>query len=797
MRTQHPRPEAAPTPPRFKRLWHQRHPRWSASIVGLLLLFALDRLLPPPIPDVQTDGATVVLARDGTPLRAFANSAGVWRYPVAIEDVSPRYIEALLGYEDRWFRWHPGVNPFAFARAAAQAVWHRQIVSGGSTLTMQVARLIEPIPHNGMGKLRQIVRAVQLELRLSKDEILTLYLNLAPFGGGIQGVQAASYAYLGKPSRNLSVAEAALLAVLPQAPSRLRPDRHPQRARLARDKVLARLAEFGDWPASVIAEAADENVVARQLRQPLHAALLAERLRRAHPNARSIVSTIDADLQRATEERLRLWIERLPDKTSAAALIVDNASLEARAYVGSAHFADALSLGHVDMISAERSPGSTLKPFLYGLALDDGLIHSESLLLDVPQDFAGYRPGNFGDSFNGPVAAADALRLSLNVPAVDLIERVTPNRFVSRLRNAGVVLVLPKGAKPNLSMILGGTAARMDQLVGAYTALARGGVSGRVRLSSGEPLEERRLLSAGSAWIIRQILEDHGRPGDPSALFDSGRRTRVAWKTGTSYGFRDAWAIGVTPNYTIGVWVGRPDGTPSPGQYGAATALPLLLALVDRLPRNTANSAITMPQSVHKTTICWPLGEVPDPLQPQLCQRAREAWVLDGVVPPTLPARASGNSSSYRVQWLRDSISGARVLPSCANSDSVTAHTAQWPVLAGPWLSRADREASALPALATTCDTHEPDQVIARLHIEGVLPGASLRTAPGTTQLPAIRVRALGAHGKVNWLLDGRLIALSSGESSVDHRFARTGEVALVAVDETGAFDRLALRIQR
>lgn len=774
----------------------RRHPRWFSAFGFMLLLLALDRLFPPPIPDIGSDGATVVVARDGTPLRAFANSAGVWRYPIAIDEVSPLYLEALLGYEDRWFRWHPGVNPVAFARATAQALWHREIVSGGSTLTMQVARLIEPIPHTAFGKVRQIVRAAQLELRLSKDEILTLYLNLAPFGGGIEGVQAASFAYLGKPAKNLSHAEAALLAVLPQAPSRLRPDRHPERAKQARDKVLARLAEFGDWPGSVIAEAADENVVARQLRQPMSAALLAERLRRADPDARRIVSTIDADLQRAAEDRLRLWIERLPDQTSAAALIVDNATLEARAYVGSAQFGDASRLGHVDMIGAGRSPGSTLKPFLYGLALDEGLIHSESLLLDVPQDFGGYRPANFGDNFNGPVAAADALRLSLNVPAVDLLERVTPNRFVARLRNAGVELALPKGAKPNLSMILGGTAARMDQLVGAYSSLARGGVSASVRFTAAQPLEERRLLSAGSAWIIRQILEDHGRPGDPNALFDTGRRTRVAWKTGTSYGFRDAWALGVTPQYTLGVWVGRPDGTPSPGQYGAATALPLLLALVDRLPRSSAASTISMPISVHKTTICWPLGEAPDPAQPQLCQRRREAWVLDDVIPPTLPARASGNSSSYRVTWLRDPDSGLRVLPSCASDRTETAYSAQWPVLAGPWLSRAERGNNSLPALASGCDQHEPDQVIARLHIEGVLAGATLRTAPGTTQLPAIRVRALGAHGNVNWLLNGRLIAQSSGEASVEHRFERVGDVALVAVDESGAFDHLLLKIQ-
>jgi len=775
----------------------RRHPRWSILVLFVLALAVLDRLLPPPIPDIQSDGATVVLASDGTPLRAFANSRGVWRYPVSVDQVSPLYLEALLGYEDRWFRWHPGINPFAFVRASLQALWHREIVSGGSTLTMQVARLIEPIPHSGLGKLRQIVRALQLEIRLDKDEILNLYLNLAPFGGGIEGVQAASYAYLGKPALRLSHSEAALLAVLPQAPSRLRPDRHPERARRARDKVLARLAEFGDWPAAVIAEAGDENVVARHLRQPMIAALLAERLRREQPDARVIRSGIDVNLQMAVEERIRLWVERLPERTSAAALIVDNATLEARAYVGSASFGDVDRLGHVDMIAAERSPGSTLKPFLYGLAIDEGLIHSESLLLDVPQDFAGYRPANFGDSFNGPVSAADALRLSLNVPAVDLIERITPNRFVARLRNSGVQLGLPRGAKPNLTMILGGTSARMDQLVGAYAAFARGGVAGSVRYRPDAASEQRRLMSEGAAWIVRTVLEDHGRPGDPEAMIDNRRRTRVAWKTGTSYGFRDAWAIGVTPGYTVGVWVGRPDGTPSPGQYGAATALPLMLALVDRLPRQAGTVATTMPASVQQQDICWPLGEPPDPERPGLCHRRRSAWIIDGVVPPTLAARDSSSTLRYRQSWLRDPVSGLRMLPGCASAEASVAESAQWPLLAGPWLSASERRASALPALVPACAAFAPNEVVARLRIDGVLRGAILRTPPGTSSLPTVRVRALGARGRVDWLLDGRLIAQSNDEASIDHRFERSGAQALVAVDRHGAYDSVTLRVQQ
>src|SRR5690606_35047216 len=336
--------------------------RWAAGVLATLALaiVVLDRLFPPPLPDAR--GATVVLAADGTPLRAFAGPDGVWRYPIGSEDVSPFYVEALLGYEDRWFHWHAGVNPVAMLRAAWQWAWHGRIVSGGSTLSMQVARILEPQPRSLGGKWRQTVRALPLDARLSKEETLEIYPNQAPFGGTIEGVEAASWAYLGKPSPRLSRAEAALLAVLPQAPSRLRPDRHPEAARMARDKVLARLATFGDWSAADVADARLEPVVSRRLRPPMSAPLLARRLRADAPGSARILSSVDAVLQRSLEDRMQAWAARLPPRTSAAVLVVENDSLEARAYIGSLAFADAERLGHVDMVRATRSPGSTLKP---------------------------------------------------------------------------------------------------------------------------------------------------------------------------------------------------------------------------------------------------------------------------------------------------------------------------------------------------------------------------------------------------------------------------------------------------
>jgi penicillin-binding protein 1C len=740
----------------------------------------------------------VVLAADGTPLRAFAGRDGVWRYPVAIEDVSPHYLEALLTYEDRWFRRHPGVNPLALLRAGGQWLANGRVVSGGSTLTMQVARILEPHRRTPAGKLRQALRALQLEWRLDKDEILAIYLNHAPFGGPIEGVEAASWAYLGKSASSLSQAEAALLAVLPQAPSRLRPDRHPEAAQAARDKVLARMGTLGAWTPAQVDDARMEPVVARRLQPPMSAPLLAQRLRAANPGRTRIQSTIDASLQRVLEQRLAAYFSQLPERTSAALLVVDNATLEARAYVGSLEFADAARLGHVDMVRATRSPGSTLKPFLYGLALDDGLVHSESLLVDAPQSFGSYRPANFDPAFNGPVSVSEALRLSLNVPAVDLLDRLGPERFTARLAHAGVVLRLPRGASPNLSIILGGTGTRLEELVGAYRALNAEGLAGRVRYAAGSPRQERRLLSPGAAWIIREILEQHGRPGQSHQAFDTTGRARVAWKTGTSYGFRDAWALGGTARYTVGVWVGRPDGTPLPGQYGAITALPLLFEVVDSLPRHGADGVRRgMPGTVRKTDICWPLGLPPDPAAPSLCHETREAFTLAGTLPPTLPERDARLWGAGRVSLDVDARTGQRLSASCRGAHArQRIEVARWPVLAYPWLPASTRRASAIPPLARDC---VPDALDAMesLRIDGPGEGARLARAPGSTQPATLRLRAFGTQSRVRWLVNGRLAGETLGPRPWTHAFDTPGTQRITALADTGAFAELTVHVVR
>lgn len=773
--------------------------RWG-GVALLSTLLLLDLVFPPQLPKTR-DTSALVVARDGEPLRAFADRNGVWRYPATPETVSPLYLDALLNYEDRWFWRHPGVNPVAMMRAAGQMLRHGRVVSGGSTLTMQVARILDSQASGGsdsrspLRKLRQILRALQLEAHLDKREILILYLERAPFGGSIEGVEAASWAYLGKPASRLSHAEAALLAVLPQTPSRLRPDRHPEAARVARDKVLDRMADLGVWSRAVVADARIEPVTARSLQPPLSAALLAQRLHALSPRATRVTSTIDADLQRALEERVATYFSNLPERTSAALLVVDNRTMEARAYVGSLRFGDKARLGHVDMVQAWRSPGSTLKPFLYGMAIDEGMIHSGSLLVDAPQSFGDYRPGNFGLAFNGPVSAADALRLSLNVPAVDLLDRVGPSRFAARIAHGGITLKFPVGAKPNLALILGGTGARLEDLVGAHAAFNRNGIAGRVRYTTDAPHLDRRLLSPGAAWIVREILETHPRPGEVEQ-YDRGHRPRVAWKTGTSYGFRDAWAIGGTRTYTVGVWVGRPDGTPLPGQYGAITALPLMFEVIDTLPGARRDAVPSVPPlEVAKVEICWPLGIAAEGLPPSLCRRRIDAWTLDGAVPPTFAERGARLWHAGRERFERDIDSGDRVSAVCSlphRTESV--EIARWPALATPWLSMDARTAATLPALAADCMADGRDAQ-EELRIDGLNDGATLARAPGSEHDVRLSLRALGTTRRVQWLLDGRWIGETEGSGLLVRDFGEAGAHQITALADSGAWAMLSFRV--
>jgi penicillin-binding protein 1C len=755
------------------------------------LLWLADRIWPLPLP--RDDLARVVLAEDGTPLWRFADANGVWRYPVSIGQVSPYYLQALLTYEDRWFYSHPGINPLALTRAVWQNLSDARVVSGGSTLSMQVARLLDPHSRTLWGKLRQIGRTAQLEWHLSKDQILGIYLNRAPFGGTLQGVAAASWAYLGKSPQNLTRSEAALLAVLPQAPSRLRPDRQPQRAQIARDKVLRRLAEFQVWPQASVNEALEEPLLLAPRQEPSLAPLLARRLNR-HDSPPLIRTTLDASLQRRMEDLIQGWRARLPERTSAAILIVEAENMAVRAYVGSVDINDARRFGHVDMVSALRSPGSTLKPFLYGMAMDAGLIHSESLLQDVPRRYGDYRPGNFSTGFGGPVAASSALAMSLNLPAVQLLEAYGPKRFAAELRNGGIPLALPPLAEPNLALILGGAGTRLEQLVAGYSAFARAGRSADIRLQPDDRLRERRMMSPGAAWIVRRILSGQSRPDiDPRA--DLVQRPQLAWKTGTSYGFRDAWAIGVGPRFLIGIWIGRPDGTPVPGQFGLASAAPLMLQVHDVLVNRDSQRGIVapiqpVPMNIGVAAICWPLGQPMSKSDPN-CRRQRFAWTLDGTTPPTLQAtdQPLGLGLQERI-WVNDE--GRRVGSGCPQARPQD--IALWPAPLEPWLPRSERREARLPAIDAQCPPQRLN-LAPPLSIMGIRDGDNLRLPGASRQALRLKLSALGGSGRRWWFIDGAQVADTDNQQGFTTTLTRLGRYELSVLDESGQTARVEFNV--
>ncbi|MXP61492.1 peptidoglycan glycosyltransferase PbpC [Pantoea sp. Taur] len=752
--------------------------RWLPLFLLLLLasLWLLDRLDPLPLQEVQP--ARVVVAEDGTPLWRFADKQGVWRYPVTLEEVSPDYIQALLTYEDRWFWHHPGINPMAIVRAIGQNLLHHGIVSGGSTLTMQVARLIDPQPRTLTGKMIQAWRALQLEWHLSKRDILTLYLNRAPFGGTVEGIGAASWMWLGKPPSQLTKGEAALLAVLPQAPSRLRPDRWPQRAEAARNKVLDRLAEYHVWSAQDVADIKQEAVWLPPRQTPQMAPLLARRLLSLSPDNK-ITSTIDVSLQRELESLASAMKTQLPPRTSLALLVVDHQDMKVRGYVGSVSFTDDSRFGHVDMISSVRSPGSVLKPFVYGMALDDGLIHGESLLQDVPRRFGDYRPGNFDSGFHGPVSASEALERSLNLPAVQLLDALGPKTVAARLRNVGLNLRFPAGAEPNLSLVLGGTGARLDEIVAAYSAFARQGNAAQLRWLPNQRLQERPLLSPGAAWIVRHILAGEALPS--AAIPDIAP---LAWKTGTSYGYRDAWTIAITPRYLIGVWVGRPDATPVAGQFGFASAVPVMNQVNNLLAGHMPLHGVPRdprPKSVSAMIICWPGGQ-PLPQGDENCRQRRQSWILNQTVPPTLLAPGQEGVNGLRQRyWINPQ--GLRVAADCPDAQSQ--ERLMWPLPLEPWLPVAERRQQRLPPVDARCPPLNQGSAPPLL-ITGVIEGQRVQPLPGKVVL-VLPVAVQGGKGAQRWwFLNGQPVEQQSGQNSAALVLSEPGQYQLVVMDEAG-----------
>lgn len=574
-------------PRRWRRIRTAALTLGAVSLVCVGIFAAWVMSLPPLPLDQARRGSITVVDRNGKLLRAYAMADGRWRLPVdAKTQVDPRYLDLLLAYEDQRFWSHHGIDPIALGRAAVQLLTHGHIVSGGSTITMQLARLMEPRKKRSLyAKLHQMVRAVELEQKLSKDEILDLYLMLAPFGGNLEGVRAASLAYFGKEPKRLSLAESALLVALPQSPETRRLDRHPKAAQAARDRVLQRMVEEGEVTSEDAERAKHVPVPQFRRQMPMLAPHSTDRAVSIFKDRPTIRLTLDAGIQTSLESLAHDRAIAMGPDISVGILIVDHATGNIIAHVGSPDYFDENRAGQVDMTRAVRSPGSTLKPFIYGLAFEDGFVNPESLIDDRPARYGNYAPENFDMKFQGTVTVRHALQMSLNVPAIALLDRVGSSRLSARIKQAGADLVLPKDETPGLAMGLGGVGITLSDLVQLYAGLARQGSTVPLREVMEEGQDQtgqvRRLLDPSAAWQVGNVLL-----GTPPPLNAPGHR--IAFKTGTSYGYRDAWSVGFDGRYAIGVWVGRPDGAPVPGQLGRTAAAPILFdafARTGKLPQ--------------------------------------------------------------------------------------------------------------------------------------------------------------------------------------------------------------------
>ncbi|WP_420569149.1 penicillin-binding protein 1C [Thalassovita sp.] len=527
------------------------------------------------LPVTAVQHSTEVRDRNGDLLRVYTVADGLWRLPVSLDQVDPKFIDMLIAYEDHRFARHKGVDPVAAARAALQALGNGRVISGGSTLTMQVARLLEDgTTGRWAGKLRQVRVALALERRLSKPEILSLYLSLAPYGGNIEGIRAASLTYFGKEPKRLTTAEASLLVALPQAPEARRPDRHHPRAVQAQQRVLNRMVEAGVISDEAWAAALSDPLPSARRPFPALAPHLTDAKRSETPESQRLHLTLDATIQASLESLATDTLRHQQDELSIAILAAEVKTGRIIASVGSKGYAPGRGQGFVDMTRALRSPGSTLKPLVYAMAFDQGLAHPETLIDDRPVSFGRYSPQNFDGRFRGELKIADALRQSLNIPVVLLTDEIGPQRLVGALRRAGTTPVIP-GGKPGLAVSLGGVGITLRDLVQLYAGLANGGQAVALH-SSAEPTHGPQIVSRAAAWQVGHILSGMTPPpGAPSG--------RLAYKTGTSYGHRDAWAIGFDGAHVIGVWIGRPDGTPVPGAFGGDTAAPVLFDAFQRL----------------------------------------------------------------------------------------------------------------------------------------------------------------------------------------------------------------------
>jgi penicillin-binding protein 1C len=745
------------------------------TLLAALLGLAVLRLLPAPPLEASFPSSRLIRAADGTVLRLTLAGDGQYRIPVPLEQMAPTAVAAILLKEDRSFFWHPGVNPLALARAA-WATYVSGARQGGSTLTMQLARRLHGLNTRTLtGKLVQIVLALQLEVHYSKNELLGAYCNLAPMGGNIEGLAAAARIYFSKEARQLTLAESLALAVMPQNPARRFDfDAEQQRARqrLAAD-WLAEHPE--DTPATTLA---DQNF-ASQPSLPFLAPHLTDHLLRLGGDAPVIQATVDPRLQNAIERILRQYVTERRDRglANGAVLLVDRRDMAVKALVGSAGYFNRAIDGQVNGTLAKRSPGSTLKPFIYGLAIDQGLIHPLTVLNDAPTAFGPFQPENFDGRFAGPIPARDALTRSRNIPAVWLANRLRNPNLYDFLRSAGIARLRPE-SHYGLALVLGGGELTMEELAGLYAMLANNGLHRPLRYRQSDPIVNGTpLLSPQAAFMVRDMLNTNARPAAPRG---NRHQWEIAWKTGTSWGFRDAWSVGLVGDYVLAVWLGNFDGHGNPALVGVKAATPLFFRIADALELIAADGApapIQPPPGLIQVEVCAASGDLPN----RWCPHTVPTWFIPGkspirvstlhrpvvvmndsglaACPPYDPARTRTEVFEFwpsdTQRLFREAGLPRRLPPDSAGRDCSAA--AEGAVVGEP-----PRLLSPLANTVYTLRLSRPEETI------------------------ALAAAIESDSERVYWFADNRYLGNSSGDAVLPWRPGASGRYELTAVDSQG-----------
>ncbi len=767
---------------------------WLLTAGNALLLVFLALVLVVPLPARAGKPSVVVEYRDGRPAYVFLTADDKWRLPVSLDKVDPKYVEALVALEDKRFWSHDGVDAVAIARAAWTDVTRMRRVSGGSTLTMQLARLLEPRKRTIGNKLIDMFRATQLDMRLSKREILEEYLTRTPYGGNVEGIESAAWSYFGHGAKSLTPLEIATLLAVPQGPSRFAPrPQNEARLRARRDAILTKLIAAGVVSATdaevAHAEAATTAPPTQRLRMPREAPHAAYWLAKRYPTQTTIRSTLDRGAQTLVEKEVRLRTPELRTKGiySGAVVVVDHRTHEVVALAGSLDFLDSQHGGQIAMFDRPRSPGSTLKPFLYALAIDRGQALPGYLVPDVPTQYGTYRPKNFDGDWSGLVRLEDALSRSLNIPFVDLLQQYGVEEFLHELGRMGMSMARLEPGTYGLSMIIGGVELTPLELAGMYATLANDGQYKPLHLVSGDTdIAAAPVFGAGAAFLTKKTLALKDRPDFPRRRV-SGLPSDIYWKTGTSFGFKDAWAVGSNPAYTAVVWTGNVDNTPTTELVGSEAAGPLLFDVLESLADGARGMHFptTPPEDLVSIDVCTYSGY---PASDACTERGKALAPIHAV--PTAP-------DPYLQSYDVDRVTKRAVLPTCreAGRDYERKTFIVLPSAVAAWLAERNRAVPEAPVFADGC----APETIASTPPQMLTPadGQVVTLIPGVpTKNQLVPLTASTRSAQLSWFVDGELIGTGVASDRV-YWEPTLGKHDIVVADATGKKSRRTLRVER